>query len=124
MRPFKLLLAAVTLLVAAHAQAEPYSQHAFDSLLKNGSPALVEVHADWCPTCQQQRPIIQTLLKQEPYRRITVLEVDFDTQKDLLKTLHVSKQSTLIVYKNGKEVGRSMGDTSRSGIERLLEKAI
>jgi len=53
-----------------------------------------------------------------------VLHVDFDSQKDALKTFSVSKQSTLIVFKGTKETGRSTGDTTSAGIEKLLQKAI
>ena len=124
MKTLKSLLTTLALVAAGFAHAEPYSQEAFDNLLKAGKPTLVEVHADWCPTCKKQAPITDALLKLEPYRQISPLTVDFDTQKDALKTLRVNKQSTLIVFKNGKEVGRSLGDTSREGIENLLKKAI
>lgn len=124
MNTLKFLLSVLALLVAGFAHAEPYTQEAFETLLKAGKPTLVEVHADWCSTCKKQVPITNALLKLESYRQISPLKVDFDKQKDALKTLRVSKQSTLIVFKNGKEVGRSLGDTSQEGIENLLKKAI
>lgn len=124
MKTFKSLLATLALLAAGLAHAEPFTQEAFDNLLKAGKPMLVEVHADWCSTCKKQAPITRALLKLEPYRQISPLKVDFDKQKDALKILRVNKQSTLIVFKDGKEVGRSLGDTSREGIENLLKKAI
>lgn len=124
MKIVKTLLSALVLLAAAAAHAEPYTQEAFDRLLSEGKPTLVAVHADWCPTCKRQAPIIDALLKQAPYSAITLLKVDFDKQKDVVKSLHVPRQSALIVYKNGKEVGRSLGDTSRVSIENLLKRAI
>lgn len=124
MKIVKTLLSALVLLAAAAAHAEPYTQEAFDRLLSEGKPTLVAVHADWCPTCKRQAPIIDALLKQAPYSVITLLKVDFDKQKDVVKSLHVPRQSALIVYKNGKEVGRSLGDTSRVSIENLLKRAI
>lgn len=124
MKTFNTLLSALALLAAGFAHAEPYTQEALDNLLKAGKPTLVQVHADWCSTCKKQAPVTNALLKLEPYRQIHPLEIDFDTQKDALKTLRVSKQSTLIVFKNGKEAGRSLGDTSQKGIENLLKKAI
>jgi thioredoxin 1 len=124
MKIVKALLSAFVLMAATVAQAEPYTQEAFDRLLSEGKSTLVAVHADWCPTCKRQAPIIDTLLKQPSYRAITLLKVDFDKQKDVVKSLRVPRQSALIVYKNGKEVGRSLGDTSRVGIENLLKRAI
>ncbi len=53
-----------------------------------------------------------------------MLTVDFDKQKDALKLLNVQRQSTLIVFKGAKELGRSTGDTSRDGLSALLNKAL
>jgi hypothetical protein len=35
----------------------------------------------------------------------------YDSQKDELKKFNVSTQSTMVVFKNAKEVARSVGDT-------------
>lgn len=120
------LLFMLSLLFATSAMAEqtPYSQPIFDKLIKDGKPVLVEVHADWCSTCRAQARITDTLLREPPYRGIRALKIDYDRQEAALRTLRVARQSTLIVFKNGKEVGRSLGDTSRDGIESLLKKAI
>jgi len=45
-------------------------------------------------------------------------------QKDVVKNFKVTMQSTLIVFKGGKEVGRSTGDTKKDSIADLLKKAI
>jgi thioredoxin 1 len=99
-----------------------YSEAEFNKLQKEGKPILVVVHAPWCPTCRAQAPIINELLSENEFKEITALRVDFDNQKDILKTLNVSKQSTLILFKGGKEVARSIGDTSLWSIEKLLKK--
>jgi len=116
----------LSFMVAGSAMADtvPYTQATFDTLQHAGKPILVGVHADWCPTCRAQAPIIESLIKQKNYQGITSLRVDFDNQKNVLRTFHVSRQSTLIVFKGGKEVGRSLGDTSPDGIESLLRKAL
>jgi thioredoxin 1 len=109
---------------AAQANWTPYSQSAFDKLQEEGKPTLVLVHADWCPTCRAQAPIISELLSQKAYQGITALRVDFDTQKDVVRAFRVPMQSTLIVFTGGKEVGRSTGDTTKTRIEALLQKTL
>lgn len=109
---------------AAMADTTAFTQAAFDKLQHEGKSILVGIHADWCPTCRAQAPIIASLLKQKDYQKITSLRVDFDNQKDIVRAFHVYRQSTLIVFKDGKEVGRSLGDTSPDGIENLLRKAL
>ena len=103
---------------------QAFTQQAFEQLQKEGKPTLVSVHADWCPTCRRQEPIVKDLLKRAPYDQITALRVDFDRQKEVLKSFKVIKQSTLIVFKDGEEVGRSLGDTHPERIEALLKKAL
>ena len=123
---FKSLLLATSILVSGTAFAEPtaFTQAGFDGLQKEGKSILVEVHAPWCPTCRAQAPVVNELIKKKEFQSITVLRVDFDGQKDVLKTFNVSKQSTLIAFKGSKEVARSTGDTSPTSIEKLLQKAI
>lgn len=108
----------------ALASEEPYRQAAFDQLQKEGLPILVSIHADWCPTCRAQAPILSKLLEREDYRRIHALRVDFDQQKDVVKSFKATMQSTLIVFKEGREVGRSVGETREAQIEVLLKKAL
>ena len=109
---------------SALAASNTFDQATFDTLQKQGKPILVETYADWCPTCKRQEPIISELLNTPELQQVTRLRVDFDQQKDVLKALKVSMQSTLIVFKGGKEVGRSTGDTSKDSIAALLKKAI
>jgi thiol-disulfide isomerase/thioredoxin len=117
------LFAAGTALALSLA-GQNFSQTEFDSLQKAGKPTLVMVHADWCPVCRAQDPVVSDLLQMSAYKGITTLVVDFDSQRDALKFFRVSKQSTLIVFKGGKEMGRSTGDTNKESIEALLKKAV
>lgn len=102
----------------------PFDAAKFDTLNKEGKSILVAVHADWCPTCKAQEPIVSDLLKSPEMSGITSFRVDFDNQKDAVKRFKAQYQSTLIVFKGGKEVGRSTGDTKKESITALLKKAI
>jgi thioredoxin-like negative regulator of GroEL len=108
----------------AHAIGEPYTQDKLDALNKSGKPALVFIYADWCPTCKAQEKILDTLLPTSEFKDITTLRVDFDTQKPVVKAFGVQYQSTLIVFKGGKEVARVTGETDRERIAVLLRKAL
>ncbi len=119
-----LLLLSFFAAASALAGGQPFDQATFDALQKQGKPMLVETYADWCATCKRQEPIISQLLNTPELQQVTRLRVDFDQQKDVLKVLKVSMQSTLIVFKGGKEVGRSTGDTSKDSIAALLKKTL
>lgn len=116
---------AVPLLSAALAAAQtPFSDEAFQKAQAAGKPILVEVHAAWCPTCKAQQPILAELTAQPRFKNMAVFRLDFDGQKAQLRKLGGQSQSTLIVFKGAKEVGRSVGDTRRESIAALLDKAL
>lgn len=106
------------------AEPQAYTQAAFDALQKEGKPTLVHIHAKWCSTCRTQAPIIDSLLKEDEFVGFTALHVDYDDQKDIVRSFKVNRQATIIVFNNGKEVARSTSDTSRAGISKLLQKAL
>jgi thioredoxin 1 len=103
---------------------KPFDQKAFEAAQAAGKPILVEVYAPWCPVCRAQAPILARLRGDAKFRNLVSFNVDFDSQKDLLKKLNVQKQSTLIVFKGRQEAGRSTGDTNAGSIEALLAKSI
>ncbi len=104
--------------------AEPFSQTRLDALNRSGQPVLVAIHADWCSTCKTQERILQELLPQTEFKRITMLRMDFDQQKEAVRTFGVQYQSTLIVFKDGREVGRSTADQSTAHIAELLRLSL
>jgi hypothetical protein len=53
-----------------------------------------------------------------------VFVANFDTEKVLERSLGVTKQSTIVVFKDGKESARSTGDTQRENLAELLRHAV
>jgi thioredoxin 1 len=117
-------LAGLALMGPATAGETPFTLQAFETAQKAGKPILVEVHAVWCPTCKVQIPILGKLTADQKFKDMVVLRVDFDDQKEIVRKFGVQMQSTLIVFKGEKEVGRSVGDTNANSIAALLGKAI
>ena len=101
-----------------------FDQQAFAAAEAAGKPILLHITAPWCPTCKAQNPILSKLEATQKFKDMLVLDIDFDSMKVLLRKLHVAQQSTLIVYKGSREVGRSTGDTNPASIEALLAKVI
>ncbi len=125
-RTFFALLALAPLAFAAAQAGEmkPYSQEAFEAAQQAGKPILVEVSAPWCPICKAQKPILAKLSADPRFKDLQIFDIDFDSQKDLLRKLNVRTQSTLIAYKGTTETGRSVGETQPEWIEGLVEKTL
>lgn len=127
----RMLLASMTIVVTTFwavisfaADRIPFDQKAFEAAQAAGKSILVDVSAPWCPTCRAQKPIIEKLSVLPEYKDLTIFDVDFDTRKDVLRSLKVQQQSTLIVFKGAREVDRSVGSTDPNAISDLLKKAI
>ena len=119
-----LALESLTVATAQAGEMKPYSQAAFDAAQKAGKPILVEVSAPWCPICKTQKPILAKLSADPRFKDLQIFDIDFDSQKDLLRRLDVRTQSTLIAYKGSVETGRSVGETQPEWIEGLVEKTL
>ena len=122
------ITALLLLLLSTHGafagEIKPYNQAEFEKLAVEGKPILLDFRADWCTICAAQAPVIRELMAQGKYKDLTTFTVDFDTATALLKAYKVEIQSTLIVLTGKHEEGRSVGDTSRTGIDRLLNSAV
>jgi thioredoxin 1 len=116
-----LLIAATVAMPSLASAGQPFDAKAFQASQAAGKSILVDVTASWCPTCKQQRPIVEEIEKEHP--DLVVYDVDFDTAKDVLKQFRVQHQSTLIVFKGQKEVARSTGETDPAPLRSLVAKA-
>ena len=118
-------LFALTLLsTVALANEIPFNQAQFDAARAAGTPVAVVFHADWCPTCRAQAPVLKGLTQTPEFKSLTLYIANFDTENALKKSLGVTKQSTVVVFKNGRETARSTGDTQQDNLAALLRHAI
>ncbi len=111
----------IALSLTAFGEVKSYSKDTFDTAMKMGDSIVVDFHANWCPVCKKQEPLIKEILSMKEYEKFVALKADFDVEKDLKKSLGVSKQSTIVVFKGGKEVGRKTGLTSKEEIKNLID---
>jgi thioredoxin 1 len=119
------LSVALTSFVRLAVAAElPFNQAQFDAARSSGGPVAVVFHADWCPTCRAQAPVLKELAATPALKTLTLYVANFDTEKSLRKALGVTQQSTIVVFKGGKEIARSTGDTQRDRLDALLKQAV
>ena len=109
---------------AVFAAGQPITSAELADIEKQGKSAVISTHAEWCSTCKAQDKVLAGFMKDPEYKNVIFYQVDYDNQKDLLKTLKVRTQSTIIVYKNGKEVARATGDTKEAALSKLTRQAI
>lgn len=122
----QILLGGLLLVLAGSALADevPFNQAQYEKTIASGKPAVVYLHADWCPTCRAQQPIVDKLSKEPQLKNVTIFVADFDKETALEKSLKVTQQSTFVVFKQGHEVTRSTGQTDEKAIRATLQQAL
>lgn len=105
---------------ASAGEIRPWDAAGFETAQSAGQPIVIHVTAPWCPTCRAQHPAVVGLVAAPEHAELSVFEVDFDTQKDVLRRFGVRQQSTLIAFKGDVEVARSVGETRPEQIAALF----
>ena len=105
---------------ASAAQTDNFDRDTFTAAQQASRPILVDIRASWCRICAAQEPILERLAALPEYKNLLILRVDFDSQKDVVRTFFASSQSTLIAFHGTRETGRTVGDTSTDSIAKLL----
>lgn len=78
------------------------------TVLGSEAPALVDFYADWCAPCKYVAPLMDELAK-EHEGTLLVVKIDTDQAPDLSQKFGIRSIPTVILFKNGEEVGRSVG---------------
>ena len=124
MSAISIALLGIAIPLANAGEIRPVSGADLSDALVASDPVVLQVHAKWCPVCAKQAQTIETLMDDAEYEDITVLVVDFDNAKPTLKSLNVSRQSTLILFENGEEIDRIIGVSNEAGIREFLKSAV
>ena len=78
------------------------------TVLGSGAPVLVDFYADWCAPCKYVAPLMDELA-QTHEGKLLVVKVDTDQAPDLSQKWGIRSIPTLILFKEGEEVARSVG---------------
>jgi thioredoxin 1 len=69
---------------------------------------LVDFNATWCGPCKILKPRVERVIKKNA-DKVDLFDIDVDKNTAVGKTMNVRAIPLLILYKQGKEVWRSMG---------------
>ena len=127
MSSFRFVAVAALAVMSAAVSAQPvrlFSMAALKAAQAKGQPVLVDAFAPWCPTCRAQAPTIDALSRSRGYDKLVILRLDYDNQLAEKKALGIRQQSTLILFKGGREVGRTLGVTDPAEIRGFVATAL
>ena len=98
-----------------------FTKDTFENAQKNGKTVVVNSWNKFCMTCIKQEKIIKKAKKDFD----DVLFLTFaQKNKDIAKYLNIDYRSTIVVYKDNKEIARIIGITNKDDIYSLIKKGI
>ena len=99
------------------------SQDDFETtVLTAGVPVLVDFYADWCAPCKMVAPMLDEIAR-EQIGNMLVTKVDTDAAPDIAMTYEIRSIPTLIIFRGGEEIARSVGfepELVRDLVERVV----
>src|SRR5699024_1884021 len=103
------------------------SNQELEHIIKKKETGFVYIGRPTCPHCRKLQPIYKEIIKKENmtsfyYNTDVAREDNEDQLIELLSTLSVPTVPTILYIKDGKEVGRLEGDTTKSALLSWVHK--
>lgn len=90
-----------------------------NEILGHDGVSIVDFYADWCGPCKMVAPVLEKVAEER--EDVVVGKVNVDADGELAARYGVMSIPTLVVFKDGKEINRSVGAKSKAGILALLD---
>jgi len=99
-----------------------FNQSVFNKAQEDGVTVVINSWNKYCLTCKKQFSILKEAKKEFP----NVLFLSFEQTKDknIADLLKIDYWSTIVIYKNKKELFRTIGLTKKSEIYTAIKKNI
>ena len=83
---------------------------------------LVDFYADWCGPCRMMTPVLEKVAKDVKGKAV-IGKLDIDKAQKIASQFQVTSIPTLILYKEGKEVGRLVGLRDAAAVKNFIDGA-
>jgi thioredoxin 1 len=102
-------------------KAKSVDESTFESEVINApEPVLVDFWASWCPPCRALAPTLDELAE-EMEDRLKVVKVNVQEVSDVPTEYGVMNIPTLILFKDGEEVLRLVGNRNKKALVKEIE---
>ena len=98
-----------------------YSKELFDKALSEGKVVVVSSWIKYCTSCASQMKVLEKAKNDFDNMEYFAFDV---TNKEIAQFFNVQYQTTLLIFKDNKEVYRSIGETTKELIYDALKSSI
>ena len=118
---FLLLFIILPINLAIAEKQTTFDNNIFTKAQSDGKTVVVSSWIKYCTSCASQMKALKDVEKD--FDNLIYLTFDV-TNREIAKQLNIQFQTTLVIYKNNKEVYRSLGELSKDKIYRAINSVI
>lgn len=89
-------------------------------VLQAGQPVVVDFFATWCGPCKSLAPILEDVVAEDSFKKI--VKVDIDAEPELAQQYKIMSVPTLLLFKHGEVVEKSVGLIQKDEVKALFSK--
>jgi thioredoxin 1 len=95
----------------------------FTEMVGSNDIVIVDIWAEWCGPCKALSPILDQVAA-EAGSRVLVGKLDADKNSTLCKDLEIRNIPTLLFYKNGEILDKTVGMRSKKEILEIVNRLL
>ena len=118
---FIIIFCLITINANAFEKKTTFNQELFDKAKADGKVVVVSSWIKYCTSCASQMKVLNKA--KNDFNNIEYFTFDV-TNSEISNLFKVQYQSTLLIFKDNKEVYRSIGETSREAIYKAIKSSI
>jgi thioredoxin 1 len=107
--------------LSANAKETTYTKELFDKAQSEGKVVIVSSWIKYCSSCASQMKVLEKAKNE--FDNIEYFTFDV-TNKEIAKLFDVQYQTTLLIFKDNKEIYRSIGETTKDLIYEAINSSI
>ena len=91
-----------------------------EEVINSKGIVLVDFYANWCGPCKMLRPVLDSIAEERS--DVKIVSINVDEAEGLAMSYGISSIPCVVKFKDGVDIGRSIGFKSKEEIESFINE--